>query len=62
MISNSIQAGSRRPAEAGISSQAPSVTTFDYSKASKEQRNALKEFIKSEAAQGRKVYPGSFKG
>ena len=58
-ISNSIQAGSRRPQENGTSGQAPSVTTFDYRNASPEQRNALKAFIRSEAAQGRKVYPGS---
>ena len=57
-ISNAIQAGSRRPDENGTSSQAPSVTTFDYSKASPEQRKAFKQFIRSEAAQGRKVYPG----
>lgn len=58
MISNSIQANSRRPAEAGISGQAPSVTTFDYKNASKEQRNALKQRIRSAAARGEKVYPG----
>ena len=57
-ISNSIQSGSRRPNENGTSGQAPSVTTFDYSKASPEQRKAFKQFIRSEAAQGRKVYPG----
>ena len=57
-ISNSIASGSRRPNENGTSGQAPSVTTFDYSKASPEQRNAFKQFIRSEAAQGRKVYPG----
>lgn len=57
-ISNSIQAGARRPQENGTSGQAASVTTFDYSKASREQRNALKAYIRSEAAQGRKVYPG----
>ena len=61
-ISNAIQAGSRRPAENGTSGQAPSVTTFDYSKASAEQRKAFKEHIRSEAAQGRKVYPGSYRG
>ena len=60
-ISNAIQAGSRRPQENGTSGQAPSVTHFDYSKASKEQREALKAHIRAEAAQGRKVYPGSFK-
>lgn len=58
MISNSIQAGSRRPAEAGISGQAPSVTTFDYKNASKEQREALKQRIRSAKARGEKVYPG----
>lgn len=58
MISNSIQAGSRRPAEAGVTGQAPSVTTFDYKNASKEQRAALKQRIRSAAARGEKVYPG----
>lgn len=58
-ISNSIQAGSRRPAEAGITGQAPSVTMFDYKNASKEQRDALKQRIRSAAARGEKVYPGN---
>ena len=53
-ISNSIQAGSRRPVENGTSSQAPSVTTFDYRNASREQREALKKRIRS----GEKIYPG----
>ena len=57
-ISNSIQAGQRRPDEAGTSGQAPSVTSFDYRNASPEQRAALKKRIMDEAAQGRKVYPG----
>lgn len=57
-ISNSIQAGQRRPDEAGTSGQAPSVTSFDYRNASPEQRAALKKRILDEAAQGRKVYPG----
>ena len=61
-ISNSIQAGSRRPNEAGTTGQAPSVTTFDYRNASPEQRKAFKDHIRSEAAQGRKVYPGSYRG
>ena len=61
-ISNSIQAGNRRPSENGTSGQAPSVTTFDYRNASPEQRNALKAHIRSEAARGRKVYPGSYSG
>jgi hypothetical protein len=58
MISNSIQAGSRRPDESGTSSQAPSVTTFDYRSASAEQRLALKKRIREAAARGEKVYPG----
>ncbi len=61
-ISNAIQAGSRRPQENGTSGQAPSVTHFDYSKASPEQRKRFKAFLESERAAGRKVYPGSFKG
>lgn len=58
-ISNSIQAGQRRPAENGTSGQAPSVTTFDYRNASKEQRDALKKRIRDAAARGEKVYPGT---
>ena len=61
-ISNDIQAGSRRPREAGTTGQAPSVTTFDYKNASPEQRAALKAHIRSEAAHGRKVYPGGYSG
>jgi hypothetical protein len=57
-ISNAIQAGSRRPYENGISGQSPSVTTFDYSKASKAQREALKQQIRAAAARGEKLYPG----
>lgn len=57
-ISNSIQSGQRRPAEAGTSGQAPSVTTFDYRQASREEREALKKRIRDAAARGEKVYPG----
>jgi hypothetical protein len=57
-ISNAIQAGSRRPDEAGTSSQAPSVSTFDYRTASREQREALKKRIRDAAARGEKLYPG----
>ena len=56
--SNAIQAGSRRPDENGTSGQSPSVTTFDYSKASRDQREALKKQIRSAAARGEKLYPG----
>ena len=57
-ISNAIQSGSRRPNESGTSSQAPSVTTFDYRTASIEQRNDLKRRIREAAARGEKLYPG----
>ena len=57
-ISNAIQAGSRRPDENGTSGQSASVTTFDYSKASKEQREALKREIYAAKARGEKLYPG----
>lgn len=59
-ISNAIQSGSRRPDESGASSQAPSVTTFDYRNASREQREALKKKIRETAAHGGKLYPGQF--
>ena len=57
-ISNSIQAGNRRPNENGTSGRAPSVTTFDYRNASPEQRNELKRQIRAAAARGEKLYPG----
>ena len=57
-ISNAIQAGSRRPDESGASSQAASVNTFDYSKASREQREAFKRDLRARLARGEKVYPG----
>lgn len=57
-ISNAIQAGTRRPDENGTSGQSASVTTFDYSKASKTQRDALKAQIRAAAARGEKLYPG----
>ena len=58
-ISNAIQAGARRPNENGTSGQSPSVTTFDYSKASRQQREALKAQIRAAAARGEKLYPGT---
>jgi len=57
-ISNNIQARQRRPDENGISGQAPSATTFDYSKASREQREAFKKDLRARLARGEKVYPG----
>ena len=57
-ISNNIQARQRRPDENGISGQAPSATTFDYSNASREQREAFKKDLRARMARGEKVYPG----
>ena len=57
-ITNAIASGSRRPDESGASSQAPSVSTFDYSKASREQREAFKRDLRERMARGEKVYPG----
>lgn len=58
MISNAIQSGSRRPDETGSATQAPSVPTFDYRKASPAQRSELKARIRAAAARGEKIYPG----
>ena len=57
-ISNAIASGSRRPDESGASSQAPSVSSFDYRKASPEQRAAFKDNLRKKWANGEKVYPG----
>lgn len=57
-VSYAIQSGQNRPDEAGASGRAASVTTFDYSKASKEQREALKKEIRLAASRGEKIYPG----
>lgn len=53
-MANAIQSGTRRPREAGTGSNAPSVTSFDYRQASREQREALKARIR----RGEKIYPG----
>lgn len=57
-MANAVRSGTARPSENGTSSQAPSVTTFDYSRASKEERDALKARIRAAAARGEKLYPG----
>lgn len=57
-MANSVQSGKNRPDEAGAARQAPSVATFDYSKASKAEREALKARIREAAARGEKIYPG----
>lgn len=57
-LSNSIQSKAKRPTEAGTSAQAPTVSSFDYTKMSRQQREDLKRRIHEAAAQGRKLYPG----
>jgi hypothetical protein len=58
-LSNAIRSGSRRPQESGASSQAPSVTSFNYKNASREQREAFKKDLRTRLARGEKVYPGT---
>ena len=57
-ISNAIQSGSRRPDESGVSSQAPSVSTFNYRNASPQQRAEFKAELRRKWANGETVYPG----
>lgn len=57
-VANAIASNSNRPQENGTSSRAPSVTTFDYRKATREQREDLKRRIREAAARGEKLYPG----
>ena len=57
-ISNAIQSGAKRPVESGQATQAPSVTTFDYSRATKAQRDEFKAKLRASWARGEKVYPG----
>ena len=57
-MSAAIQAGQRRPSENGTSSQAPSVTTFNYKNATREQREDFKRRLRERMARGEKVYPG----
>lgn len=55
-ISRAIQAGQMRPRE-NSGAQAGSVQTTDYSRASREQREQLKEAIRNASARGEKIYP-----
>ena len=57
-MSNALVSGSHRPQEHGTDPQAGSVAVFDYSKASPQERNDLKNRIRLAAARGEKVYPG----
>ena len=57
-MANAIRSGQSRPVENGTSTQAPSVTSFDYAHATREQREAIKRKIREAAAHGKKLYPG----
>lgn len=56
-VTNAIRAGQNRPDESG-GSQAPSVTSIDWRHATPQQVKEFASYIRSEAAKGRKVYPG----
>ncbi len=60
-ISNSIQAGQRRPDEASPS-QAASYSSYDYSFQNKADREKLKAQIMSAKARGEKIYPPGVTG
>lgn len=53
-VSNAVQSGMRRPVEAGISGQAPSVSTFNMKSATRQQREDLRRRIRA----GEKIIPG----
>lgn len=53
-ISNAIRSGSLRPDETGVNPRSPSLTTFDYAKMSKAEREALKKRI----YRGERILPG----
>ena len=57
-ISNSIQAGQRRPAENGSASQAASISA--QTTMSRARRDEIKRRMRSAAANGEKLYPGTF--
>ena len=55
-IVSAIQSGSRRPLEAGTAGQGPTMTTFHYGSASKEQREAFKKELRRKWARGEPAY------
>ena len=56
-IVSAIQSGSRRPLEAGTGGQGPSLTSFQYGSASREQREAFKKELRRAWGRGEQVYP-----
>lgn len=61
-ISNAIQSGSHRPQENGTSGRSSSVITFDYAKASREERAKHDAWVRSELAKGRNPRPEDYPG
>lgn len=57
-MANAVRSGTMRPQENGSTPSAPSVSSFSYKNASKEQRDALKQRIRLAGARGEKIYPG----
>ena len=53
-VAASVQANRSRPVEHGTSGQAPAMAVVDYSKMSRQERNAMNERIR----RGEKIYPG----
>lgn len=56
-LSNAVRAGSMRPTENGSGGFGASLTRFDYSQASKQQREQLKKAIRTAAARGERIFP-----
>ena len=56
-VVSAIQAGSRRPMEAGTTSQGPSLLQFRYADASRDQREAFKKELRRAWGRGETVYP-----
>ena len=61
-LSNAIQSGSYRPQENGTSGRSSSVITFDYAKASREERAKHDAWVRSELAKGRNPRPEDYPG
>jgi len=56
-IATAIRTGGRRPSETGSANTAPFVSTFNYARADKAQREAFKRDLRLRMAKGEKVYP-----
>ena len=56
-VVSAIQAGARRPREAGVGGQSPGELQFRYENASKEQREAFKKELRKAWGRGETVYP-----